>query len=81
VDASTTYFVALLKEDSAFNWTPLELPDVDGCKNTTSSTEDITVQLVSGGDLLKRANKMRFDSPYFGDIVDPRACRLVYYKK
>lgn len=81
VDASTTYFVALLKEDSAFNWTPFELPDVDGCKNTTSSTDDITVQLVSGGDLKTRRNEMRFDSPYFGDIVDPRACRLVYYKK
>lgn len=81
VDASTTYFVALLKEDSAFNWTPFELPDVENCKNTTSSTEDITVQLVSGGDMLKRTNQMRFDSPYFGDIVDPLACRLVYYKK
>lgn len=81
VDASTTYYVALLKEDSAFNWTPFELDDVQGCENTTSATEDITVQLVSGGDFLKRANKMRFDSPYFGDIVDPRACRVIFYKK
>lgn len=81
VEASTTYYTALIKEDSAFNWTPFELDDVENCTNTTTSTDDLTVQLVSGGDLLKRKNKMRFDCPYFGDIVDPRACRLVYYKK
>ena len=81
VEASTTYYTALIKEDSSFNWTPFELDDVEGCTNTTSSTEDITIQLVSGGNLEKRSNKMRFDSAYFGDIVDPRACRLVYYKK
>lgn len=81
VEAATTYFVGLIKEDECFNWTPFELDDVDGCKNTTSSTEDIVVQLVSGGNLEKRSNKMRFDASYFGDIVDPRANRLVYYKK
>ena len=81
VEAATTYFVGLIKEDESFNWTPFELDDVDGCKNTTSSTEDIVVQLVSGGNLEKRSNKMRFDASYFGDIVDPRANRLVYYKK
>lgn len=79
--ASTTYYTCLIKEDRSFNWTPFALPDVDGCKNTTTSTDDLTIQLVSGGDLLKRYNSMRFDSPYFGDIVDPRANRLVYYKK
>lgn len=81
VEAASTYFVGLIKEDESFNWTPFELEEVDGCKNTTSSTEDITVQLVSGGNLEKRDNKMRFDASYFGDIVDPRANRLVYYKK
>lgn len=81
LDASTTYYVGYLKEDSAFNWTPFELQDVEGYNNTTSSTEDITIQLVSGGELKTRKNAMRFDAPYFGDIVDPRACRLVYYKK
>lgn len=78
--ANTAYDVALIKEDESFNWTPFTLPDVDGCTNTTSATEDISVQLVSGGTLLTRKNQMRLDSPYFGDIVDPRACRLVYVK-
>lgn len=81
VDKNTSYYVAMIKEDSAFNWTPFELDDVEGCKNTTTSTDDLTVQLVSGGDLKTRKNAMRFDCPYFGDIVDPRACRLVFYKK
>lgn len=81
LEAGETYYVGFLKEDSAFNWTPFELPDVENCTNTTSSTEDITIQLVSGGDLLTRKNKMRLDAPYFGDLVDPRACRIVYYKK
>ena len=81
VEASATYYVALIKEDSAFNWTPFELPDVENCKNTTTSTDDLTIQLVSGGELLTRKNKMRFDCPYFGDIVDPRACRLIFCKK
>ena len=81
VDASTTYYVALIKEDEAFNWTPFELEEVEGDKNTTTSTDDLTVQLVSGGDLKTRKNAMRFDCAYFGDIVDPRACRLVFYKK
>lgn len=76
--AGKKYNLALIKEDESFNWTPFELPEVDGCTNTTSATEDISVQLVSGGSLLTRKNQMRLDSPYFGDIVDPRACRLVY---
>lgn len=81
VEKNTSYYTAIIKEDSAFNWTPFELDDVEGCTNTTSSTDDITVQLVSGGSLEKRKNKMRLDSAYFGDIVDERACRLVFYKK
>lgn len=80
-DASTTYMVGYIKEAKALNWTPFELPDVESCTNTTTSTEDLTIQLASGGELLKRKNMMRFDCPFFGDIVDPRACRLVYYKK
>lgn len=81
LEAGATYYVGYLKEDSAFNWTPFELPDVENYTNTTSSTEDITIQLVSGGELKTRKNAMRFDAPYFGDIVDTRACRLIYYKK
>lgn len=80
-EAGATYNVALVKEDEAFNWTPFELPDVDGCTNTTSATEDVSIQLVSGGTLLTRNNMMRLDSAYFGDIVDPRACRLVYVQE
>lgn len=79
-EAGASYDTAFIKEDEAFNWTPFTLEDVDGANNTTSATDDITVQLVSGGELLKRTNMMRMDSPYFGDIVDPRVCRLVYVK-
>ena len=78
--ASSTYYTAFIKEDEALNFTPFELPDVEGCTNTTTSTEDLTVQLCSGGALLTRQNSMRLDCPYFGDIVDPRACRLVMVK-
>lgn len=79
--ANGSYDIAFIKEDEAFNWTPFSLEDVDGAVNTTSETEDISVQLVSGGNLLKRTNMMRLDSPYFGDIVDPRLCRLVYVQE
>lgn len=78
--ASSTYYTAFIKEDEALNFTPFELPDVEGCTNTTTSTEDLTVQLCSGGALLTRKNSMRLDCPYFGDIIDPRACRLVMVK-
>lgn len=76
--ASKSYYTCLIREDSAFNWTPFDLPDVQGCDNTTSKSEDLTIQLASGGTLLTRDNTTRMDCPYFGDIVDPRACRLVY---
>ena len=79
-DSGATYYTALIKEDEAFNWTPFELPDVEGCNNTTTTTEEMSVQLASGGNLLKRYNSMRLDCAYFGDIVDPRACRLIYVK-
>lgn len=79
-EAGATYHIAYVKEDEALNWTPFALPDVENCTNTTSETEDVSVQLVSGGSLLTRKNSMRMDSAFFGDIVDPRACRLVYVK-
>lgn len=78
VAASKKYYLAFLKEDESFNWTPFELPDVEGCTNTTTSTDDLTVQLCSGGALLTRKNSMRLDCPYFGDIVLPQSCRLIF---
>ena len=78
--ASSTYYTAFIKEDEAFNFTPFELDEVEGCTNTTTSTDDLTVQLCSGGSLLTHKNAMRIDCPYWGDIVDPRACRLVMVK-
>lgn len=79
-ESGATYYTSFIKEDEAFNWTPFELPDVEGCNNTTTTTEEMSVQLASGGNLLKRYNSMRLDCAYFGDIVDPRACRLIYVK-
>lgn len=76
-----TYYVGLLRDSEAFNWTPFNLPEVDGYKNTTVTDKDITVQLVSGGDIATRANYIRLDVPYFGDIVDPRVCRTIYVDK
>lgn len=75
--AGKSYYTCLIREDSAFNWTPFKLDDVQGCENTTSETEDLTIQLCTGGTLLTRTNTARMDCPYFGDIVDPRANRLV----
>lgn len=78
IAANKHYDLAFLKEDEALNWTPFELEDVEGCKNTTTSTDDLTVQLCSGGSLLTRKNSMRLDCPYFGDIVNPQSCRLIF---
>lgn len=80
VDASTQYYVGLVRDAEAFNWTPFEWPELLALDNSTSSTDELTIQLAAGGEILQRTNVMRMDVPYFGDIVDERAVRTLYIK-
>lgn len=73
-----TYYTGVVRDADAFNWTPFEWPNVHALDNATSSTGELTIQTVMGGDILDRSNVMRLDVAYFGDIVDPRAVRTIY---
>ena len=73
-----TYYTGLVRDTDAFNWTPFEWPDVHALDNTKSVTDELTIQVVTGGEILDRSNVMRLDVPYFGDIVDTRAVRTLY---
>ena len=80
VDANTDYFIGLVRDADAFNWTPFEWPELLALENSVSSTDELTIQLAAGGAILERTNVMRMDVPYFGDIVDERAVRTIYVK-
>lgn len=80
VEAGADYYVGLVRDAEAFNWTPFEWPELLALENTTSSTDDLTIQLAAGGEILQRTNVMRMDCPYFGDIIDERAVRTLFVK-
>lgn len=79
--AGTEYHIGLIREASAFNWLPFELTKLYGVENRTTSVDELTLHICTGGELLKYENATRIDCPYFGDIVDERACRTIYVKK
>lgn len=80
VEAGADYYVGLVRDAEAFNWTPFEFPELLALQNATSSTDELTIQLAAGGEILQRTNVMRMDCPYFGDIVDERAVRTLFVK-
>lgn len=80
VEGGADYYVGLVRDAEAFNWTPFEFPELLALQNSTSSTDELTIQLAAGGEILGRTNVMRMDCPYFGDIVDERAVRTLFVK-
>lgn len=80
VEGGADYYVGLVRDADAFNWTPFEFPELLALDNSTSSTDELTIQLAAGGEILQRTNVMRMDCPYFGDIVDERAVRTLFVK-
>lgn len=80
VDASTDYYIGLVRDSDAFNWTPFEWPELLALENYTTSTDELTVQIAGGANIEGRTNVIRMDVPYFGDIVDERAVRTLYVK-
>lgn len=80
VEADTDYYVGLVRDADAFNWTPFEWPELLALDNSTSSTDELVIQLAAGGEINQRTNVMRMDVPYFGDIIDERAVRTLYVK-
>lgn len=80
VDASTDYYIGLVRDSEAFNWTPFEWPELLALENYTTSTDELTVQIAGGANIEGRTNVIRMDVPYFGDIVDERAVRTLYVK-
>lgn len=80
VEANTDYYIGLVRDSDAFNWTPFEWPELLALDNSTSSTDELTIQMAAGGEILQRTNIMRMDIPYFGDIIDERAVRTLYVK-
>lgn len=80
IEADASYYTGFVRDTEAFNWTPYEMPELLGLHNATTSTDDLTIHVVGGGEVKTRSNVMRLDAPYFGDIVDPRVCRLILVK-
>lgn len=80
VQPNTDYYVGLVRDSDAFNWTPFEWPELLALDNSTSPTDELVIQLAAGGEILQRTNIMRMDIPYFGDIIDERAVRTLYVK-
>lgn len=80
VEGDADYYVGLVRDAEAFNWTPFEFPELLALQNATSSTDELTIQLAAGGEILQRTNVMRMDCPYFGDIIDERAVRTLFVK-
>ena len=80
VDASTDYYIGLVRDSEAFNWTPFEWPELLALENYTTSTDELTIQIAGGANIEGRTNVIRMDVPFFGDIVDERAVRTLYVK-
>lgn len=80
VSAGADYYIGLARDAEAFNWTPFEWPELLALQNSTSSTDELVIQLAAGGNIVGRTNVMRMDCPYFGDIIDERAVRTIYVK-
>ena len=78
--ANKRYAVGIIRAREALNWTPVEMFDIDGCKNATTTVPTMSFHAAYDGDIDDATNKGRLDTIYCGKIVDPRLVRTVYWE-
>lgn len=78
--ANKTYAVGIIRAREALNWTPVEMFDIEGCKNATTTVPTMSFHAAYDGDIDDASNKGRLDTIYNGKIVDPRLVRTIYWE-
>ena len=78
--ANKTYAVGIIRAREALNWTPVEMSDIEGCKNATTTVPTMSFHSAYDGDIDDASNKGRLDVIFNGKIVDPRLVRTIYWE-
>lgn len=74
------YAVGIIRAREALNWTPIEMTDIRGCENGSTTVPTMSVHTAFDGNIDDASNKGRIDAIYCGKIVDPRLVRTVYWE-
>lgn len=78
--ANKKYAVGIIRAREALNWTPIEMPDIRGCENGSTTVPTMSFHTAFDGKIDDASNVGRLDAIYCGKIVDPRLVRTVYWE-
>jgi hypothetical protein len=78
--ANTTYAVGIIRAREALNWTPIEMLDIRGCENGSTTVPTMSFHTAFDGNINDATNTGRLDTQFVGKIVDPRLVRTVYWE-
>ena len=78
--ANKTHAVGILRAREALNWTPVEMEDIEGCKNANTTVPTMSFHAAYDGSITDASNTGRLDAIYNGKIVDPRFVRTIYWE-
>lgn len=78
--AEKKYAVGIVRAREALNWTPIEMLDIKGCENGSTTVPTMSFHTAFDGDFNEASNDGRLDTLFCGKIVDPRLVRTVYWE-
>lgn len=75
-----TYAVGIIRAREALNWTPIEMLDIRGAENGSTTVPTMSFHTAFDGNINDATNTGRLDTQFVGKIVDPRLVRTVYWE-
>ena len=75
-----TYAVGIIRAREALNWTPIEMLDIRGAENGSTTVPTMSFHTAFDGNINDATNTGRLDAVFCGKIVDPRLVRTIYWE-